>query len=1124
MPARTHRTLLALLALLGTCGAWSASALAADTPLSRRFAQTVRGDVTTAGNTLMSCPSNANGCAAARARTGNPLDNNSFNMARVDTDGVRSTFTSSGSQLSLPAGATVVWAGLYWSADTAAGSGGSAGNAASRGSVRFRVPGGSYETLTAAGGDLINASGQTTRYRGFRDVTDRVIGAGSGTYWVADVQSGTGADRFAGWSLVVAYRDNAQPIRRVNVYDGLTFVDNSSPASATIAPFFTPASGAVRSHLGLLAFDGDSGLTPETVAVNGTPLANAVNPAGNPLNGTISRDGAYVGAKSPDYANQMGMDLDAAATTGLLGNAQGSTTLALRNDGIDNFTAVAFYLVSDEGPAVNTAAPAVSGEARDGELLSAATGTWAGTPSLSYSYAWQRCDAGGANCAAIPGQTGATYTLGEGDVGTRVRALVTATNDAGSSAPAASTPTAAIAQRPPANQIPPQLSGTARDGATVSTTTGTWRGSGPFNYAIQWLRCNASGAGCSPIVGATGNTYALTADDVGRTVRSEVTASNSAGAASARSLPSAVVAAAPPTVLSAAAISGTAAERDVLTAAPGTWRGTAPIAFAYRWQRCDSAGNACADIASATAATYTLVPADVGRTLRVTVTASNAGGSATSRSAQSAVVTAAPPRNTGAPSIAMTADTLTASPGTWEGTLGPLSYQWQRCDADGNGCVDIAGATAASRAIADADRGRRMRVLVTMTNAAGPTTAASAPSARVPYLAPVSLVPPSIAGVPETGQTLTAHPGVWRARGTLQISYRWLRCDEDGAACAAIAGAGGGGTQYALTAADLDKTLRVAVTVANDSAATTAQSEPTAVVLVPTPSTATPTTPTTPAVPPATGGVLGTSAEDLGGVAGSLVGAASCRLLLGGSQERTAQVAGIGAVRVRAIASGPFTAADPLRLSTTVIGGRMPTVRYAINGRRLARATIAPSALRRRDEHLLTVTLRRGSAAPQKLTMQLRTTSCASVFSARRSRTATGAALRLRVDSRTALQQLTFTVPAALVPRQVGRARPVGTLRLLVAGRGTPLILALRLPAEGSAPVLLAGGAMTVTYTGGRLTIAGLPARTAVADLTLNRTTRLDGATTRRALRLAATLTRAGAAAEKLTRRTRAPR
>src|SRR4051812_50044292 len=65
-----------------------------------------------------------------------------------------------------------------------------------------------------------------------------------------------------------------------------------------------------------------------------------------------------------------------------------------------------------------------------------------------------------------------------------------------------------------------------------------------------------------------------------------------------------------------AAPAGTTTAGQALTASTGSWTGTAPIAFAYGWQRCDTTGGACAPISGATASTYGLVPAHVGRTIR----------------------------------------------------------------------------------------------------------------------------------------------------------------------------------------------------------------------------------------------------------------------------------------------------------------------------------------------------------------------------------------------------------------------------------------------------------------------------------------------------------------------------
>lgn len=70
------------------------------------------------------------------------------------------------------------------------------------------------------------------------------------------------------------------------------------------------------------------------------------------------------------------------------------------------------------------------------------------------------------------------------------------------------------------------------------------------------------------------------------------------------------------------AITGTAASGQTLTASTGGWTGTAPIAYAYQWQRCASTG-VCSNIPGATASTYGVTAADVGSRLKVVVSASN---------------------------------------------------------------------------------------------------------------------------------------------------------------------------------------------------------------------------------------------------------------------------------------------------------------------------------------------------------------------------------------------------------------------------------------------------------------------------------------------------------------------
>ncbi|HUZ82535.1 MAG TPA: hypothetical protein VMU73_09840, partial [Gaiellaceae bacterium] len=95
-------------------------------------------------------------------------------------------------------------------------------------------------------------------------------------------------------------------------------------------------------------------------------------------------------------------------------------------------------------------------------------------------------------------------------------------------------------------------------------------------------------------------------------------------------------------------ISGTAQVGQTLTASSGTWSSSTTITYAYQWRRCDALGNGCANIGGADSSSYLVRNADVGKTLRVHVTAKNADGSATSTSNQTNVVTAktAPPPTT----------------------------------------------------------------------------------------------------------------------------------------------------------------------------------------------------------------------------------------------------------------------------------------------------------------------------------------------------------------------------------------------------------------------------------------------------------------------------------------------
>ena len=191
---------------------------------------------------------------------------------------------------------------------------------------------------------------------------------------------------------------------------------------------------------------------------------------------------------------------------------------------------------------------------------------------------------------------------------------------------------------PPQNTAAPTLSGQTREGSTLTTSNGTWSNT-PTSYTYQWQRCDAAGANCANITGATAQSYTLTAADVDRRVRSVVTARNADGSASANSAPSNVVSSTnAPANTAKPTITGTPTVGNDLTANNGTWTGGV-TSYTYQWQRCPGGTTtACVNIAGATAKTYTVRTADVASALRVNVTAHNASSTATASSDPTSVV------------------------------------------------------------------------------------------------------------------------------------------------------------------------------------------------------------------------------------------------------------------------------------------------------------------------------------------------------------------------------------------------------------------------------------------------------------------------------------------------------
>jgi len=280
--------------------------------------------------------------------------------------------------------------------------------------------------------------------------------------------------------------------------------------------------------------------------------------------------------------------------------------------------------------------------------------------------------------------------------------------------------------------------------------------------------------------------------------------------------------ASPPVNSSLPTIAGTAQQGQTLTAANGTWSGATPISYAYQWQRCNSGGSSCGSIHNASNQNYVLSSGDLGRTIRVAVTATNGDGTSQALSAATAAIVApgTAPANTKQPNPSGTAQdgqTVSVDNGSWSG-LKPLtfSYQWQTCVAGVNpACTNITGATGQSYQIITSQVGSQLRATVTATNSLGNNSAFSNMTSAVlaKASAPVNSSLPTLSGTASVGHTLQASTGTWSGVSLNGFSYQWSRCNSNGSSCASISGATG--QSYGVGQADLGDAVRVTVTATN---------------------------------------------------------------------------------------------------------------------------------------------------------------------------------------------------------------------------------------------------------------------------------------------------------------------
>jgi len=372
-----NRNNLKIIALLGyfllSCFAAQAQVPVPFTPRLPNGSLRIKGDIVYVGNNILN-GADVNNPSQANTPYNGTADNNALNMEYIDIDGDPSTFSSSSASLALTSSCSkVAYAGLYW-ASTYPYERSTNSNSQWQGTprfndwnqVKFKLPGGNYINLTAdnnadAAGeedaiifDGYNATNISNSFKDspiicYKNVTSlvRTLANPNGSYTLANLRAAKGRREgasSAGWVMVIIYENPTMPGKFISTFDGYAGVANNFSANIDINGFVTlPPPFPVRAKLGVAALEGDKGLTNDRLQIKAnsntvfTNVFNALNPADNFFNSTISDNGAQVLNRIPNGTNTLGLDLDMIPLSnpqnGIIPNNETGATLKLITSG-----------------------------------------------------------------------------------------------------------------------------------------------------------------------------------------------------------------------------------------------------------------------------------------------------------------------------------------------------------------------------------------------------------------------------------------------------------------------------------------------------------------------------------------------------------------------------------------------------------------------------------------------------------------------------------------------------------------------------------------------------------------------------------------------------------------------
>ncbi|MCL1840336.1 MAG: CAP domain-containing protein [Propionibacteriaceae bacterium] len=550
-------------------------------------------------------------------------------------------------------------------------------------------------------------------------------------------------------TATVTVTKNGQPLAITNSYPAYNAVNAAlgvqtalgwdmpaitAPAAGTVDTYHVTISGPVPASYDVKIFNA-SEVSIDAVTISGTPKVGTTLTAAaqglSPSNASVTyawfRGTTQVGTGTT--YTPVAADVGATLTVTATGSRSGFTTA----------TQTSAASAAVQPGTITAPTPTISGTVAVGTTLTAGTTGW-GPTGVALAYQWS------ADGVPIGGATATTYVPTAAQMGQKLTVQVTGTL-AGYTTASATSATSAPIVPGTLTTTKPTIAETPEVDVPLVASTGTW---GPTGVALtyQWY------VGGTAVTGATGLTYTPTQADMGKPIAFQVTGTlDGYTTATLNSTPTAGTEgnldAGTPT------ITGTPKVGEPLVADPGTWN-PAGVTFTYQWYESDAPTGRAAramptPIEGATGTTFTPAAAELGKVLTVTVTGSLPGYADDEATSAPTGPVAAGDMTPGTPSItgsAMVGQTLSAHAGTWAPSGVALSYQWYADDEP------IAGATAATLRLVNAQEGAQIGLAVTGTRTGYVTTttayAATTTGPVAPAPAPVAKPPTETPTPPAT--------------------------------------------------------------------------------------------------------------------------------------------------------------------------------------------------------------------------------------------------------------------------------------------------------------------------------------------------------------------------------------